>query len=59
MVFVRTEELLPGMCLARDIHFYESSASAAQELKKGQKLTDVQITQLSAAMLDGAYIDTI
>lgn len=59
MVFVRTEELLPGMCLARDIHFYDPSSNAAQALKTGQKLSDVQITQLTAAALDGAYIDTI
>ena len=59
MVFVNTVDLLPGMCLARDINFFEASAASAQTLKKGQKLTDVQITQLGAAMLDGAYIDTI
>ncbi len=59
MVFVRAEELLPGMCLARDIHFYEPSLQSAMILKSGQKLSDVQITQLCNAKLDGAYIDTV
>ena len=59
MVFVRSEELLPGMCLARDIHFYEESAASSIVVKTGQKLTDVQITQLCSAKIDGAYIDTV
>lgn len=59
MVFVRTEELLPGMCLARDIHFYTPASTSAVILTRGQKISDVQITQMSAANLDGAYIDTI
>ena len=58
MVFVRTEELLSGMCLARDIHFYDMSLGSAVIMKKGQKLTDVQITQMLSAKLDGAYVDT-
>ena len=59
MVFVRTEELLPGMCLARDIHFYTPASTSAITLARGQKITDVQITQMGSAKLDGAYIDTI
>lgn len=59
MVFVRTEELLPGMCLARDINFYEPSSGSSMTFKTGQKLTDVQITQLGGAKLDGAYVDTV
>ena len=59
MVFVRTEELLPGMCLARDIHFYDASTQAAMILKSGQKLTDVHITQMLNAKLDGGYINTV
>ena len=59
MVFVRTEELLAGMCLGRDIHFYDPSIQSAMILKTGQNLTDVNITQLSGAKLDGAYIDTV
>ncbi|MBQ8787129.1 MAG: HD-GYP domain-containing protein [Oscillospiraceae bacterium] len=58
MVFVRTEELLSGMCLARDIHFYDMSLGSAVIMKKDQKLTDMQITQLLNAKLDGAYVDT-
>lgn len=46
------------MCLARDIHFYDISLGSAVIMKKGQKLTDVQITQLLNAKLDGAYVDT-
>ncbi|MDE5742364.1 MAG: HD-GYP domain-containing protein [Oscillospiraceae bacterium] len=59
MVFVNTEELLPGMCLARDIHFYTPASTSAVTLTRGQKITDVQITQMNSAKLDGAYIDTI
>ena len=59
MVFVRSEELLAGMCLARDIHFYDPSAQSATVLKRGHKLTDMQITQFCSANLDGAYIDTV
>ncbi len=59
MVFVRSEELLSGMCLARDIHFYDPSAAASVVMKTGQKLTDMQISQLCEAKLDGAYIDTV
>lgn len=59
MVFVKTEELLPGMCLARDIHFYTPASTSAIVLSRGQKITDVQITQLSSAKIDGAYIDTV
>lgn len=59
LVFVKTEELLPGMCLARDIHFYTPASTSAVILTRGQKITDVQITQMNAAKIDGAYIDTI
>lgn len=59
MVFVKTEELLPGMCIARDIHFYDASSKTSQVLKTGQKLTDMQITQISSSGVDGAHIDTI
>ncbi len=59
MVFVRTEELLSGMCLARDIHFFDISLNSAVILKKGQKLSEMHITQLINSRLDGAYIDTV
>ena len=47
------------MCLARDIHFYDPSSQSATVLKRGHKLTDMQITQFCSANLDGAYIDTV
>lgn len=59
MVFVKTEELLPGMYLARDIHFYDISSHSAMILKAGQKLTNVIINQMLNAKLDGGYIDTV
>lgn len=59
MVFVRTEELLPGMCLGRDIHFYDAASQSSIVLKAGQKLTDVHITQMLGVKLDGGYIDTV
>lgn len=58
MIFVKAEEFLSGMCLARDIHFYDMSLGSAVIMKKGQKLTEMQITQLLNAKIDGAYIDT-
>ncbi len=59
MVFVRSEELIAGMALARDIHFYDPSTQSAMVLKTGQMLSDMHITQLCSAKLDGAYIDTV
>ncbi|MBP1560747.1 MAG: HD-GYP domain-containing protein [Oscillospiraceae bacterium] len=59
MVFVRNDDLLPGMCLARDIHYFDNASRSSAVLKAGQKLTDVQITQLNGSKIDGAYIDTV
>lgn len=59
MVFVNSHDLLPGMCLARSINFYDIATKKAHTLESGTKLTDVAITQLRASDIDGAYIDTV
>ncbi len=56
MVFVDSEELLPGMCLAKNI-IIDKSASPIT-VKSGQKLTDLHISAIRTAKIDGAYIDT-
>lgn len=58
MVFVSSEELLPGMCLAKDISADLSSSGSTVTVKSGQKLTKAQISEICASGLDGAYIDT-
>ncbi|MGN0642351.1 MAG: HD-GYP domain-containing protein [Huintestinicola sp.] len=57
MLYLKTSELTPGMCLARDINFFDASVNTVIRLKFGQRLTDVYITQMRKADVDGAYID--
>ncbi|MBQ2823876.1 MAG: HD-GYP domain-containing protein [Oscillospiraceae bacterium] len=59
MVFVKTEDLAAGMCIARNINFYDSSNKTAQTFEAGRKLTDVAITQLRTSNVDGVYVDTV
>ncbi len=59
MIFIKTSDLTPGMCLARDVNFYEPNIRFAVSLRSGQKLTDVHITQMTTANIDGVYIDNI
>ncbi len=47
------------MCLARSVNFYDHISRQAQNFEMGKKLTDVTITQLKDAGIDGVYIDTI
>lgn len=58
MVFINTSELLPGMCLARRVNFYDIDTKKAVNMESGRKLTDVAITQLRSAEIDGVYVDT-
>ncbi len=57
MIFVSSANLVPGMCLGRNINYYDANTYAAVSLKAGTKLTDVIITQMKRADVDGAYID--
>lgn len=47
------------MCLARNVNFYDITTKQAQHFEAGRKLTDVAITQLRSAEIDGVYIDTV
>lgn len=57
LIFVSSDNLVPGMCLGRDLNFYDSAMLTAVNLKAGTKLTDANITQMKRTDLDGAYID--
>lgn len=59
MLFFNINELVPGMCVARDINFYDASVRTAMCIRHGQKLTDVSIIKMRDANLKGAYIDDI
>lgn len=57
MVYLRNTDLTSGMCLARDITFFDSSAGSVVTLKTGTKLTDMNITQMNrSGAVEGAYI---
>ena len=58
LIFVNTNDILPGMCLARSVNFYDITTKKAQTIEVGQRLTDLAITQLKAAEIDGIYVDT-
>lgn len=58
MVFIKSAELAPGMCLARDITFFDASAGMVVTLKAGCKLSDMNISQMIRShVVGGAYID--
>lgn len=57
MIFLKVSDLTPGMCMARDLNFYDTASRGAVCIRHGQKLTDVLITKLKVANIDGAYID--
>ena len=59
MVFFKSADLVPGMCLARDITFFDSSVGSVVTLKTGSKLTDMNITQmLRSNVVAGVFIDS-
>ena len=59
MVFINSDLLASGMCMARDLNFYDPTTKMAVCIRRGQKLTDVSITKIKAAGINGAYIDNI
>ncbi len=59
MVYVKTADLTAGMCIARNVNFYNINRKTAQTIEAGSKLTDVAITQLRTANIDGVYVDTV
>ena len=59
MCYLRTNEVVPGMCMAREITFFDASAGAVVTLKAGTKLTDMNITQMRMSrVVAGAFIDS-
>ncbi|MGN1416399.1 MAG: HD-GYP domain-containing protein [Oscillospiraceae bacterium] len=57
MVYLSVNELSSGMCVDRDINFYDASVRTAICIRHGQKLTDVSITKMKENGIKGAYID--
>lgn len=58
MVYLRNNELAAGMCLAREITFFDSSSACVVTLKSDSKLTDMNITQMKkSGVVSGAYIN--
>lgn len=59
IVQLNTSDLAPGMCLARNVNFYDITSKKAHTFESGQKLTDVAITQLRKSNVESVYIDTL
>ncbi len=59
MLFLDVNELFPGMRLARDIHYYDTSKRKMIELKKGTDLTSEHIRGFKASNINGVYVDYI
>lgn len=59
MVFLKTHDLAPGMCLGRSVTFFDRSASAVVTLQAGSKLTDMNISQMIRSnVIAGVFIDS-
>lgn len=59
MIFIENGNLAPGMCLARDISFFDASVGSVVTLKESTKLTDMNITQmLKSDDVQGVYVNT-
>ncbi|MGN0599986.1 MAG: HD-GYP domain-containing protein [Oscillospiraceae bacterium] len=58
LIFVNTKDILPGMCLARSVNFYDIASKKANTIEAGHILSDMAITQLKAAEINGIYVDT-
>lgn len=58
LIFVNTKDILPGMCLARSVNFYDIASRKAHTIEAGQILSDMTITRLKAAEINGIYVDT-
>lgn len=56
MFYVNTEDLLPGMYLGRDIHYFDMNIQAMSVLTRGIHLTEESIKALVNAKVEGAYI---
>ncbi len=56
MFYVNTENLLPGMQLGRDIHYFDMSIQAMSVISRGIHLTKESIAKLVSAKVEGAYI---
>ena len=58
LIFVNTKDILPGMCLARIVNFYDIASKKAHTIEAGHILSDMAITRLKAAEINGIYVDT-
>lgn len=59
MIYLDINELESGMCVDRDVNFYDSAVRSAICIRRGEKLTDVTITKMKDNGIKGAYIDDI
>lgn len=57
MISLSVNELMPGMCVDRDVNFYDASVRTAMCIRRGEKLTDVSITKMKDNGIKAVYID--
>ena len=56
MLYLQTENLLNGMNLARDLHFFDVATKQPVVLRAGKSMTNADIDLLKRANIDGAYV---
>lgn len=59
MICMDVHEVSPGMRLARDVHYLDPIDQRMVELKRGDRLTDLIITQLIEAEVSKLYVNII
>ncbi len=57
MIFLPTNQLMPGMVISRDIRLYDYEDYTTIMLKRGETLTEAYIRRLKACGFAGAYIN--
>lgn len=57
MISLSVNELVPGMCVDRDVNFYDAAVRTAMCIRRGEKLTDVSITKMKDNGIPSVYID--
>ena len=56
MLYLHTSNLMAGMNLARDIHFFDVATKRPVVLNAGKSISDEDIALLRRASIDGAYV---
>lgn len=56
MLYLQTENLMNGMNLARDLHFFDVATKQPVVLRAGKSITGEDIGLLRRANIDGAYV---